>query len=1209
MTTIGSGNGIRANGHSASPVADVLRLVASGENALDDLGTKIFFDRYAIKDMSNQQLGAGDLVIVCTDTASGQREIGCVAAIDGGRVKVELRDGETQEFKREHVVKPAETHPAQMMDRVARGIAAVEGEQADRWYEKFRWLLEGWKFVPAGRILTGAGTDQRLTYFNCFVLPHLPDSRGGIFERLNQMAEIMSRGGGVGVNISTLRPRFAHVKGVNGRSSGSVSWGALYSYVTGLVEQAGSRRGALMIILNCWHPDVVEFINSKRDMGKITNANISVAITDRFMDAVKRDDDWQLVFPDTADPDYDQAWDGNLDKWIAAGHQVNVHDTVKAREVWNAIIQSAWASAEPGVFFVDRANKMSNSWYYPSGYLQCTNPCVTRDTLIYTDKGLSRVGDLFESRQPIAVTVDGRFNRQETAMPASRVTYTGEKMVYRLQTREGYFLRATADHRVMTPLGWKELGSLRPGDRIHILNRRGGFGGEGSLDLGRTLGWLIGDGHFNLASGYAVLSFFGREKQELAHDFARAVNAIVRPSARPTRKYKSGVQQLKDRDEARVQSSRLLEIASLHGLVQHKHRVPEVVFNGTEDMQKGFLQALFTADGGFQGGREKGGRIGLASNSIELLEGVQQLLLNFGIASRIYHNRRCGHFTDFPDGNGGSKPYWCKAQHELTISRQNLSGFSNQIGFLLAYKQQALHDYVTRGKRGPYVENFTATVESVTEEGVEEVFDITEPTTHSFVANGIVVHNCGEQVLAGWSVCNLGAINLAKFVRGGEVDWETLGSALALAVRFLDDVIDATPYFFRENEEQQKSERRVGLNTMGLAEMMIRLGIRYGSDESVRFIDRLYEFIASEVYCASADIAAEKGAFPFFDAEKFLQSGFMQTMPVRVREEVRRKGVRNVTLLTQAPNGTTGSMCGTSTGIEPFYNWTYFRKSRLGKHEVEVPVMRAWREAHPGEPLPDYFVTAMDLAPEAHIKVQAAVQRWVDASISKTANLPASYTVEQTREIFELLYRTGCKGGTIYRDGSRDVQVLNLTDDKQAAPPAPPVAETVGAAKTARKERPRELAGWTFRVGIDGQYLYVTVNHDGTEIVEAFAAGPLSGGVGMLASKMLRSGCFTPQEIARSLNKITGTHTVVFNERIITSPEQFFAECLLIGDRRLKGLPDSAHAVQALSAQPAAAVDVTPSSGGRRCPQCGGPRLRRVEGCDSCPDCGHSKCS
>src|SRR5262249_27883062 len=653
---------------SVVPRADVRSPILTEKNQLNELGQKIFLDRYALKDMLKRTLTVGDTVIVCVDTKSGQREIGLIIEMDetgaggAGRVTVQLRDESTVDCLIEHVSKPIETDPEQMMERVARGIAAVEGEHADEWYQNFRWLLNGWKFVPAGRILTAAGTDQQLTFYNCYVVPSPKDSRKGIVDTLSQMMEIMSRGGGVGINVSSLRPRHSYVKGVNGRSSGSVSWGALYSFVTGLIEQGGSRRGALMLILNCWHPDVLEFIGSKREMGKITNANISVGITDKFMDAVHANADWDLVFADSSDPDYEAMWDGNLDKWLAAGKKVITYRTVKAREIWDAIIESAWTSAEPGVFFIERANKNSNSWYYDSGYLGCTNPC-------------------------------------------------------------------------------------------------------------------------------------------------------------------------------------------------------------------------------------------------------------------------------------------------------------------------------------------------------------------------------GEQPLPGFGVCNLGAVNLSKFVSDGEVAWQDLGKAVRYAVRFLDNVIDATPYFFDQNYAQQKAERRVGLNTMGLAEMLIRLGIRYGSEESVQFIDRLYRFIAGEAYHASSEIASEKGSFPMFDADKFLQSGYMQRMPDDVRDEVREKGVRNVTLLTQAPNGTIGTMVGTSTGIEPFYFWNYFRKSRLGKHEERVKVLEEWQQAHSGEAQPGYFVTAMDLAPEEHVKVQAAIQRWVDSSISKTCNLPGSYTVEETREIYELLYRLGCKGGTVYRDGSRDVQVLNLKEE------------------------------------------------------------------------------------------------------------------------------------------------------------------------------------
>jgi ribonucleoside-diphosphate reductase alpha chain len=872
---------------------------ASLSNELSELGQKIFLDRYALKDMSKRTLSVGDLVIVCVDVKTGQREIGEVRTIETGpgRVIVDLRNGSSVECLNEHVSKPIETEPEQMMERVARGIAAVESEYANDWYTKFRWLLNGWKFVPAGRILTAAGTDQQLTFYNCYVVPSPKDSRRGIVDTLSQMMEIMSRGGGVGINVSSLRARHSYVKGVNGRSSGSVSWGALYSFVTGLIEQGGSRRGALMLILNCWHPDVLEFINSKREMGKITNANISVGITDKFMEAVDKDADWDLVFPDTSEPDYESSWDGNLDKWQAAGKPVITYKTVKARHMWNMIVESAWSSAEPGVFFLERANKMSNSWYYDSGYLGCTNPC-------------------------------------------------------------------------------------------------------------------------------------------------------------------------------------------------------------------------------------------------------------------------------------------------------------------------------------------------------------------------------GEQPLPGFGVCNLGAVNLSKFVVDGEVAWDDLGKTVRYAVRFLDNVIDATPYFFDENYAQQKSERRVGLNTMGLAEMLIRLGIRYGSEESVQFIDRLYRFISTEAYHASAEIAAEKGPFPLFDADKFLQSGYMSNMPEDVLDDVREKGVRNVTLLTQAPNGTIGTMVGTSTGIEPFYFWSYLRKSRLGKHEERVKVVEEWQQTHPGETLPRYFVTAMDLAPEEHVKVQAVIQRWVDSSISKTCNLPNSYTVEETRRIYELLYKLGCKGGTIYRDGSRDTQVLNLKEEdkaiservRQAAPvDAAPTqdqhaasgvqpeveAEAVhgtdssselvranGGLQPKVRPRPYKRRGYTVSKATPSGTAHITMNEDEEEqpfevFVEIGKAGSdikaMAEAMGRLMSLILRmaspvSPMERVREIVKQITGIGGARSYGFGKRkVLSLPDavgQALAENYLgvscgseqAGQGSVMGVGSSSSPVPA-TAQPEVA-----SGWADICPSCGDAAFVREEGCQSCHACGYSEC-
>ncbi|WP_026370965.1 adenosylcobalamin-dependent ribonucleoside-diphosphate reductase [Kallotenue papyrolyticum] len=827
---------------------------------LNELGEKIFLDRYALKDMTKRSLAVGDTVIVCVNQKTRQREIGTVLELLDGRVRIQLRDGTITEQSFEDVDKPLETRPEQMMDRVARGIAAVETtpEKRQEWETNFRWLLDDWKFVPGGRILTAAGTDQELTFYNCYVVPSPKDSRRGIVDTLSQMMEIMSRGGGVGINLSTLRPQHAYVKGVNGRSSGSVSWGGLYSFVTGLIEQGGSRRGALMLILNVWHPDIFNFINAKREMGKITNANISVGITDDFMAAVEADAEWELIFPDTLHPDYDRVWDGDIDAWRAAGRPVVVYKRVRAREIWNNIIESAWASAEPGVWFMDRANKMSNSYYFSR--LICTNPC-------------------------------------------------------------------------------------------------------------------------------------------------------------------------------------------------------------------------------------------------------------------------------------------------------------------------------------------------------------------------------GEQPLPAWGICNLGALNLSRFTENGAVKWDELRRAVRYAVRFLDNVIDATPYFFEENREQQMRERRVGLGIMGLADMLIRLGIRYGSDECIRFIDQLGEVIATEAYLASADNAAEKGSFPMFDAEKLLQSGYMQQMPEHVRQAVREKGLRNVTLLTIAPTGTTGTMVGTSTGVEPYFSWSYYRKSRLGIHEERVAIVEEWERAHPGQPLPDYFVNAMQLTPVEHVRVQAALQRWVDSAISKTCNVPHDYTVEQTRELYEYMYRLGCKGGTIYRDGSRDEQVLNLKkEDEQKAAAAPQTTAETPKQTLAElwnqpkvRPRPKRLRGITVKQRSPLGTIYVTVNNDDEgEPLEIFITAGKAGSdvtsmadaLGRLASLVLRvASPVTPherlREIIDQLKGIGGARSTGFGkERVRSLPDavaQALEECC-IGEDRVPTADDNDEQ------QPVQMALSLPSIKPDLCPECGEAAFVHEEGCMHCNACGYSQC-
>lgn len=306
----------------------------------------------------------------------------------------------------------------------------------------------------------------------------------------------------------------------------------------------------------------------------------------------------------------------------------------------------------------------------------------------------------------------------------------------------------------------------------------------------------------------------------------------------------------------------------------------------------------------------------------------------------------------------------------------------------------------------------------------------------------VATNPCGEQPLAPYSVCNLAAVNLANMAdkENKEVNFDKLVSTVKTGVRMQDNVIDATPYFLQENKEQALGERRVGLGVMGLADLLIFTENRYGSPEGNKLVDKVFETIAVAAYEASIELAKEKGSFPFLIGEtdeetkalreKFVKTGYMQKLPEHIREGVLEHGIRNSHLLTVAPTGSTGTMVGVATGLEPYFAFKYFRSGRLGKFiEVNAGIVEEYIAAHPDvdpDNLPEFFVTSMDLKPEEHVDVQTTIQKWVDSSISKTVNAPKGYTVSQVASIYERLFKGGAKGGTVYVDGSRDTQVLTL---------------------------------------------------------------------------------------------------------------------------------------------------------------------------------------
>lgn len=551
---------------------------------------------------------------------------------------------------------------------------------------------------------------------------------------------------------------------------------------------------------------------------------------------------------------------------------------------------------------------------------------------------------------------------------------------------------------------------------------------------------------------------------------------------------------------------------------------------------------------------------------------------------------------------------------------------------------------------------------------------------------------CGEQMLHFNNSCNLGSIDLSKFyTKVGDgtdadacINWNKLARVTHLCTQFLDNVIDAGTFPLAEIDDVVKRTRPVGLGIMGFADLCLKLKKTYGEQDSIELMEKVMGFVRRESWTASLKLGAEKGVFPELEPNRDLYAkfiydelGFSRDIPLTPR---------NYEVTTIAPTGTISLVAETSSGIEPNFSWAYVRQDTLGTRtyvhtsaaealgmEVdqtdEDSIKRAAEHVVANiDKLPSYFISAMDISAEQHVRVLAAAQKHVDNSISKTCNGANDDTVESVDALYRLARELGCKAVSYYRDGSRDGQVLTSmkaeekkTDepasevsveeaaanadarDEKLAESAPlvaadgeensdsrniPAVQQTGtfasnAPSSLRLERPRELRGATWQIPFDERNLYVTVNHNGEKVLEVFATGPISEGVGLLASKMLRGG-FEVREVAHSLNKVTGTNAVWFNERLLTSPEQAVAECLRITERRIKGIPDSERqqnqAFYNTHAQPQIPVAAAPNAENEEtvkrpqmsnliseCPECSG-QLEHASGCDFCRDCGYSKC-
>jgi ribonucleoside-diphosphate reductase alpha chain len=530
---------------------------------------------------------------------------------------------------------------------------------------------------------------------------------------------------------------------------------------------------------------------------------------------------------------------------------------------------------------------------------------------------------------------------------------------------------------------------------------------------------------------------------------------------------------------------------------------------------------------------------------------------------------------------------------------------------------------------------------------------IDEVNRHNYLMNSMgpiyASNPCGEQMLHSNNSCNLGSIDLSKFyekVGDGKnadecIEWERLARVTHLSTQFLDNVVDAGDFPLNEIDDVVKRTRPVGLGIMGFADLCLKLQITYGGLDSIDLMDKVMGFVRQESWKASLRLGAEKGVFPEFEANREAYARFIYD-EIGISRDVALTP-RNYETTTIAPTGTISLVAETSSGCEPNFSWAYVRQDTIGTRtyvhtlaaqalgiEVDQTDEESIKQAaqfvvENEDKLPAHFISALNITSKQHVQVLAAAQRNVDNSVSKTCNGAKDDTVESVDELYRLARDLGCKCVSYYRDGSREGQVLTSmkTEEKKTEEveqivieecneltTIEPVTEAKTTIESVHIERPRELQGSTWRIPFDVTNLYVTVNHNSEKVMEVFATGPISEGVGLLASKMLRGG-FDVKEVARSLNKVTATHAVWFNERLLTSPEQAIAECLLLIDRRLKNLPASERQLSKRAAATKIVSTETPKTKMSNligtCPECKG-QLEHASGCDFCRDCGYSKC-
>jgi len=1076
----------------------------------------------------------------------------------------------------------------QAVYRLAKAAASAEKENQSHWEEKFADIIGSLLFIPSTPVWANVGKpDRPWQPAACFVLS-VEDSLESMYETLKQTALVFKSGGGVGYNFSSIRPRGSLVRSTKGQASGVVELIKLYDASSNMVMQGGVRRGASMGILNIEHPEIEDFVRAKLD-GGLTNFNLSVGVTDAFMEALENGREWPLVFGG------------------------RVHKVVQAKELWDMIVGAAHACGDPGLIFLDRLQENNP---VPCNPINATNPCVVGSTWVTTSEGPRQVNELVGKQAEVIVNGVPYRTGEEGFFE------TGIKQVVRLTTREGYSLRLTPDHRVLRVVShtryrieseWVQVNDLKPGDRILLHNHRSlsGWPGELTEGEGYLLGLLIGDG--TLKKDAAVLSVWLDDMAMNDSSCRCGASSVMRSALKYAMDlpycYRADFQgwYRAKRGEYRLKLVGLKTLAERMGLFQGQKYGISRLERVSSDGYRGFLRGLFDCDGSVQGSQKKGVSIRLAQSNLELLTVVQRMLLRLGIVSTIYHDRRPAGIKLMPDGKGSKRWYETRAQHELVISGDNLAVFAEKVGFGDCEKMQKLNILLSAYRRKVNKERFMAKVLSIKEDTVETVYDVRVPSINAFDANGIYSHNCGEQPLSPGESCLLGSVNLAKMIaEDGSLNRGLLEKTVKLAVRFLDNLVDIAEYPLPSIAEATRATRKIGLGFTGLADALIKAGLPYDSEEGRKFAAEITKLMQEAAHAASRGLAGEKGCFPLWEQSVFY--------PAEKR--------RNAACITVAPTGSVTTLAGCEGyGVEPIFAIAYRKSTNVaGDFEVFSPLfLEACRKSGvPAEVLSEVarrgscqhvrgvpeeialvFKGAQDISPEDHILMQAEVQKYVDNAVSKTINLPEHASVEDIDKCYRMACSLNLKGITVFRDGCKQGTVTVGQKEDDGGKPSLRRGEIL--------PRPVSAHGVTHRLDSGCGKIYLTVNYqpDSGEILETFITTGSDGGcliyteaTSRLISLAIRGGI----DVEQIIEQLMSTHScpsymAARSRGRKLSPGKSCASAIALK------LAEVQRDLNGGTSRPESGTGSAAAS----CPECG-QVLARAEGCLVCRDCGYSKC-